>query len=111
QAGSDGLVACASCHFSAGADNRTTGTTSPGPNGVFDGPGPGSTLGLADFPFDRSNDDAAGSQGVFGRTFVSVNTGLGSAEDTCTGTTPHRLVTGRNAPTNINAAFNFRNFW
>ena len=37
QAGSDGRTACASCHFSAGVDNRLVNTLAPG--------GPGSTFG------------------------------------------------------------------
>jgi len=37
QAGSDG-VACASCHFNAGADNRITNQLSPGVNDITKGP-------------------------------------------------------------------------
>jgi hypothetical protein len=36
QVGSDGEIACASCHFSAGADNRTVNTVHPGPDALFD---------------------------------------------------------------------------
>jgi cytochrome c peroxidase len=110
QAGSDGIYACASCHFTAGVDDRANNTTNAGPNHSFDGPTDGDTLTAADFPV--RTDDVVGSQGVYARSFISVNgAGLGSTDDNCTGTSPHRLVTGKNAPTNINAAFNFRNFW
>src|SRR5580765_2498535 len=37
QVGGDGQQACASCHFHAGVDARTTNTGNPGHNGVFDG--------------------------------------------------------------------------
>src|SRR5262245_56639205 len=33
QVGSDGQIACASCHFAAGADARTEDTLNPGPDG------------------------------------------------------------------------------
>src|ERR1700759_4423285 len=36
QAGSDGVQACASCHFNAGADSRVMNQVNPGPDGVFD---------------------------------------------------------------------------
>src|SRR4051794_34023519 len=35
QVGSDGLTACASCHFHAGTDDRTRNTLNPGANGSF----------------------------------------------------------------------------
>src|SRR5512133_2485258 len=35
QAGSDGVQACASCHFHAGADNRLKNTVNPGFDNVF----------------------------------------------------------------------------
>ncbi|PYR16420.1 MAG: cytochrome-c peroxidase [Acidobacteria bacterium] len=130
QAGGDGVQACASCHFNAGADTRLKNSVNPH-NATFT-KGPNATLVAADFPFHllsdvnnrasavvRDTDDISGSQGVFLRTFVQI--GFGSpASDTCTsvpdatfnvGGTNVRRVTGRNAPTNINAAFNFRNFW
>lgn len=65
QAGSDGM-ACASCHFHAGADSRTKNQVSPGligGNGRFDRlasgralAGPNQTLTRADFPFHRKAD-------------------------------------------------------
>ncbi len=132
QAGGDGVQACASCHFNAGADTRFKNSVNPGAGGAFT-KGPNVPLVAADFPFHllsdvnnrasavvRDTDDIGGSQGVFLRSFVQV--GFGSpASDVCDGTaldatfnvggTNVRRVTGRNAPTNINAAFNFRNFW
>src|SRR5207247_4809080 len=35
QAGGDGVQACASCHFNAGADVRTRNSVNPGANGAF----------------------------------------------------------------------------
>jgi cytochrome c peroxidase len=88
QVGSDGMTACASCHFHAGADNRTRGQLNPGllitnANGssaadrTFQVGGPGHTLQRSDFPFHqltnrdrrdsgviRSSNDVVGSQGV-----------------------------------------------
>ena len=96
QVGSDGQ-ACASCHFHAGADNRTKNQLSPGlkhedPNhrSRFDhtasgGGGPNYELSPADFPFhkledplDRTSvvlhdsDDVCSSQGVFRADFLGV---------------------------------------
>ena len=36
QTGGDGVQACASCHFQAGADTRSRNILNPGANGVFD---------------------------------------------------------------------------
>jgi len=47
QAGSDGVQACASCHFHAGADNRMKNTVNPGARGgdaTFQVRGPNQTL-------------------------------------------------------------------
>src|SRR5690349_7865810 len=54
QAGSDGVQACASCHFSAGADNRVKNTVNPGTRGgdtTFQVRGPHEVLQPGDFPF------------------------------------------------------------
>jgi len=65
----------------------------------------------------HDTDDIYGSQGVFLRTFNFVGA---SAVDNCTdqpdsvfAVNGHnvRRVTGRQASTTINAAFNYRNFW
>src|SRR4051812_12389677 len=37
QVGSDGVQACASCHFHAGADAREKNTVNPGSDGIFTG--------------------------------------------------------------------------
>ncbi len=103
QIGSDGVQACASCHFHAGADNRITNQLNPGLNRVsgtqikirnainpsqltanadtnFTGPGANGTLTAAHFPFavdttapPFGNNDVASSQGVRGGTFSSLS--------------------------------------
>jgi cytochrome c peroxidase len=134
QAGSDG-AACATCHFHAGADDRMKNQISPGGDRLFGrtvtgAGGPNYTLKAADFPTYRlsnpndrnsaivfDSNDVIGSQGTMSGGFVALGTkGL---ED-CT---PRALdafnvhgimarqVTGRNTPTVINAAYNYRNFW
>jgi len=135
QAGSDGRQACATCHFHAGGDDRAINTLNPGHNGLFDATasgrsGPNTTVTADDFPFHRladindnrstvthDTDDDYGSQGVLLRSFNFVGA---SAVDNCTdqpdavfnvGGHNVRRVTGRQASTTINAAFNFRNFW
>jgi len=134
QAGSDGVQACASCHFSAGADNRLKNTVNPGARGgdsTFQVRGPNDTLQPTDFPFHqrqnpdfqaspviRDANDVVGSQGVTFTDFVAVN--AGSAVDSGTpvsdtvfqvGGVNTRQVTARNTPSVINAVFNFNNFW
>jgi cytochrome c peroxidase len=139
QVGSDGM-ACASCHFHAGADRRTRNQLSSGvlhsadaeSAESFDTGGPDYPLKGSDFPLFRfadpadkesavlfSTDDVVASAGVFLKQFNDVNE-TGSAVDDCEpqnsaifqhGGLNTRQVTTRNAPTMINAAFNFRNFW
>jgi cytochrome c peroxidase len=135
QAGSDGVQACASCHFSAGADNRVKNTVNPGSragDNFFQVRGPNETLQSTDFPFHqrqapvdfqaspvvRDINDVVGSQGVKFTSFLAIN--AGSAVDSGTpipdlvfqaGGVNMRRVTARNTPTNINAVFNFTNFW
>jgi len=131
QAGSDGVQACASCHFHAGADDRAQNTVNPGSDGAFSLRRPNGTLNANDFPThllanpnDRNStvladtNDIVGSAGVFDSIFIDVTPGVAldrvayqpdptfnvNGIDT-------RRVTGRNTPSNINAAFNFRNFW
>jgi hypothetical protein len=85
QVGSDGVQACASCHFRAGADPRSKNQLSPGllQAGGADltystGGGPNAQLKVSDFPLSRlalpgvrgaldpltDSDDAVSSQGV-----------------------------------------------
>lgn len=132
QVGSDGRTACASCHFHAGTDNRTRNTLHPGSDGAFDnGRRPNDTLVPADFPFVRFaathdrlsertvvSNDRVGSQGV--NRVHSQGLTAGRGEEPGRGVrdaTFHRLgrnvrqATGRNAPSVINAVYNFANFW
>ncbi len=133
QAGSDGTVACATCHFQAGADSRATSMINPGSNGLFEAGGPNHKLVAGDFPFhkvanpidrasavQRDRDDIVGSMGVHASVFNDVV--LGGAKDNATTVSPDplgfqvgglnvRRVTGRNTPSAINAVFNVRNFW
>ena len=127
QVGSDGKVACASCHFHAGADHRLNNQLS-NPGGVFTA---NYRLSAADFPFHRLADPEqrnsqvlrdvshrAGSSGMFARKVETVIPGL-AAELAADITDPIfrssglnlRQVGDRNAPSVINAVFNFRNFW
>jgi cytochrome c peroxidase len=138
QVSSDTTMACASCHFHAGADNRLKNQLNPGQAGnsnVFDAVasgnkgGPNYTAAAADFPFHRlsnandresnvtyDSDDVAGSAGVYNSEFAK---NLGPLEKTIQAPdgvfvvngVETRRVTARNAPTVINAALNFRNFW
>jgi cytochrome c peroxidase len=109
QVGSDGM-ACASCHFHAGADSRNVNQINPGlnhaGNTVFDpfptgAKGPNSTLTVRDFPMwqftgvDPLNplrqtalviDDVISSAGTFNGVFV--NTSGTSGNDVCTPRAP-----------------------
>ena len=105
---------------------------------IFDGTasggvgGPNYTVKAGDYPFHRlgdptnrdsailfSSDDVTGSQGVFQTTFNYTTAGAESGTPTDglfhVGSAPNdvntRQTTPRNAPTVINAAYNFRNFW
>ena len=100
QMGSDGVQACASCHYSAGADSRAKNQVSPGLlNATQDGSpnadntfapdkGPNFHLSTADFPlhakldpvrFDspvlRDSNDVVASQGVHYSEFVDSPSG------------------------------------
>jgi len=104
QLGSDGIQSCASCHFHAGADNRSKNQINPGqlrvnadgtrnPDTTFNtGGGPNYHLTVADYPFHKLADpndrlsnvvsdsnDVTSSQGVFKSEFVDVVPG--SAQD------------------------------
>jgi cytochrome c peroxidase len=115
QVGGDGIQACASCHFQAGADVRIKNTMHPGPNNTFDTVPADATLNGGLFP--NSTDDIAGSQGVPKSVFIGLS---GGPVDNCTeapdsifnvGGANVRQVTGRNAPFTANAIFYYRNFW
>jgi cytochrome c peroxidase len=139
QFGSDGQTACATCHFNAGADSRTTNQADPGlrrvdgngnpaadSNTFFAGFGPNHALNLTDFPLHtslRDNNNIVGSQGVFRNNFNDVVLGQAAENETSIadpvwsisdgngGTVNVRRSTPRNAPPVINAVFNYRNFW
>jgi len=131
QAGSDGKTACATCHFSAGADLRSRNQLNPRV-GPFVVNGPNFQLSAADFPTHRladpnnpasavlfDTDNVSGSQGVLPSNFVSIVPGSAVDNVIFDGPDPIfsingvnvRRSTGRNTPSNINAVFNFRNFW
>jgi cytochrome c peroxidase len=140
QLGSDGVVACATCHFHAGADSRSINQVSPGlryshPDHLPLDPSAwaaNSHLKPEFFPLRRLSDpeDRAsesvqdsgvriGSQGVFNSRFVSVVPGAAEEQvirsydpDGFTaGGLNVRRVEPRNTPSVINAVFNHRNFW
>jgi cytochrome c peroxidase len=103
QVGSDGQTSCASCHFHAGADNRSKNQIAPGllqvnpdgtenPDTIFTVGGlPNYQLRKEDFPFHKlsdpnnpntvlsDNNDVSSSQGVFNTKFIDVTPG--SAQD------------------------------
>lgn len=131
QVGSDGLTACASCHFNAGADNRTRNTMHAGPAGVLSGGlRPNDVIGGNDFPFvrfavpDNRNtartvrEDIVGSQGVTRSRLTGVVPGR-AVERAVFVHDPSfsrngrnvRQATRRNAPSVINSIFNFSNVW
>lgn len=142
--GSDGM-ACATCHYHAGADERTTNQMNPGQRHVnsltgetFQPMASGGlggvnyTLRLQDFPTyqlsdpsDRlssivfRSDDVVGSSGTNLGVFESASA-TGTSSDNCANLSDPifhldgkntRRTTDRNAPSVINAVFNFRNFW
>ena len=123
QAGSDNKTACASCHFKAGVDGRDKNQMNPGANGGWDGfgYGPNYTLLSIDYPFTapptKDVDNITGSQGVRSSKFTGFN--KSGAEQTASVADPVfsvggvnvRQVTGKNAPSTINAVFNHRNFF
>ena len=135
QVGSDGVQACASCHFRAGADPRSKNQVSPGlqqmrvapdltleavPDHTYTtGGGPNGQLQLSDFPLTRLTDttergtidlladsnDVVSSQGVH-------HLGGGPDPDGFDVAGIHtRRVEPRNTPSVINAVFNHRQFW
>jgi cytochrome c peroxidase len=131
QAGADGRQACASCHYNAGADNRSRNQINPR-GGGFTLKGPNAQLTTADFPLHKLSDpnnsasavlsdttNVVGSQGVIPAHFKDVTEGDpfdgqsldGLDADFHVGSVNVRRSTGRNTPSAINAVFNFRNFW
>ncbi len=139
QAGSDGLTACATCHWHAGADARiqnTLGLPNDNPHKITLR-NPVSKLQEWEFPFVRVDDpnttddvvspnakvvenreEIVGSKGVERRSFVRIVNGqaveIGNTvpdPDFSTRGVNLRTVTTRNSPSVINAVFNHRNNW
>jgi cytochrome c peroxidase len=135
QVGSDGVQACASCHFRAGADPRSINQLNPGgannADPTFNLGGPNYPLKAADFPLHkladptdrhshvlRDSDDVVSSQGVHLRRFVRAERGA-IKDETVVVPDPVFNIDGintrrsepRNTPTVINAAFTLHNFW
>ncbi len=135
QVGSDGVQACASCHFRGGADPRSVNQVNPGgqdnPDPTIDLGGPNHQLKKSDFPLHlladptdrtspvlRSLDDVVSSQGVHLRRFVRAERGA-IRDETSVVSDPVFNIRGvntrraepRNTPTMINAAFTLQNFW
>ena len=139
QVGVDGQ-ACASCHYSAGADMRVKNQVSPGLRDEHEAPmfdlfatgpaGPNYTLSRHDFPLRKLSDpsdrkssvihhagnDVVSSMGTF-RADIDYDT---DGTELCLSEPDAlfnvdgdntRRVEPRNTPTTINAVFNFRNFW
>jgi cytochrome c peroxidase len=135
QVGSDGIQACATCHFEAGADSRSQNQINPGTAGghaTFDALGPNASLTAADFPFHKlANANEATSTVVSDTTAVTSSQGTvptrfngivpGGAEENGSpapvdpafnvGGINVRRVSPRNSPSTINAVFNDRQFW
>ena len=138
QVGSDGVQACATCHFRAGADPRKKNQISPGllrvanqpgpvvpdPDFDFDGLGPNYRLRRKDFPFrqladptDRESsitsdtNNVVSSQGVHHAIFGQEGRPGPDPDGFSVGQANVRRVEPRNTPTMINAVFNHRNFW
>ncbi|HKS55910.1 MAG TPA: cytochrome c peroxidase [Steroidobacteraceae bacterium] len=134
QVGSDGIQACGSCHFRAGADPRSINQANPGGANNPDltvNVGINHRLSAADFPLHkladptlrnsqvlRDNDDVISSQGVKLSRFVRAIPG---ADKDVTVPVPDevfninglntRRAEPRNTPTVINSAFNRDAFW
>jgi cytochrome c peroxidase len=135
QVGSDGIQACATCHFEAGADSRSQNQLNPGTAGghtTFDALGPNASLKAADFPFHKLADptDATSalvsdttavtsSQGTVPTKFAGIVPGRADEDGTSAAADPAfsvagvnvRRVSPRNSPSTINAVFNYRQFW
>ena len=125
QIGSDGVQACASCHFRAGADPRSKNQLSPGLKHVpqqdlnFKVGGPNYQLTGSEFPLTRlaiagqrgtldqgsDSNDVVSSQGVpfLDRGQDPLGYQVGRLKT--------RRVEPRNTPSVINAVFYHRQFW
>ena len=122
QVGSDGIQACASCHFNRGADSRSKNQVSPGLLGgdeTFQIGGPNFQLSAANFPLSGiEENDVISSQGVQFTKFLDIIPGSPVDRGEVipdpvfnVGGVNVRRVEPRHTPTMINAVFNFHNFW
>ena len=132
QAGSDGKVACATCHWHAGVDARFRSTLGPPKDKQIAVDDLFKQLKEDDFPLTKiagdptspdavvvsNNDLVVGSQGAFLADFVRIIEGraeeVGSpkTDDVFNaGGVNLRTVTGRNSPTIVNSVFNHRQNW
>ena len=121
QVGSDGIQSCASCHFQAGADNRSFNQVSPTPASLQDRvfsivAGSNAQLQTSSFPVHAN--DTVSSQGVCLAQFAGIAPGNNVDFSTPladpvfkSGGRNVRRVEPRNTPTAIGAVFNHRNFW
>jgi cytochrome c peroxidase len=118
QLSSDNSVACATCHFHAGADHRLQNQLTTARDEV----GRNLTLTPGDFPFHANFMSAghrAGSAGMFPHEFTGTSAeggaDAGAPKDDerlpRVGDIRVRQVTARNAPSVINAVFMYRSFW
>jgi cytochrome c peroxidase len=135
QVGSDGVQACASCHFRAGADPRSRNQLATGgannPLTTFEVGPANHQLTALDFPLHkfldpndrfstvlRTSDDVVSSQGIELVQFTGADRGA-PEDDGSSIPDPvfnlhganTRRVEPRNTPTVINAAFNRRALW
>lgn len=128
QAGSDGVTACATCHFHAGADHRPQ-------NKLVDPQKPfpiNADLSTLEFPFRLLSDPGnrastvlrdssvrVGSAGTFRRVFDGIVLGQAAELGRDELDRPQfmrdglqvRRVTERNTPSAFNTAYYVRNFW
>lgn len=133
QIGSDGVQACASCHYRAGADPRSKNQVSPGLKVVptadllFTMGGPNRQLRATDFPLTRlavpgvrgaldpatDSNDVVSSQGVPYLLAGADPLGFQLPTSTLAGAPKAKVrrVEPRNTPSVINAVFNHRQFW
>ncbi|OUU25153.1 MAG: hypothetical protein CBC13_02420, partial [Planctomycetia bacterium TMED53] len=139
QAGSDEKVACATCHYHAGSDNRRTHQLYTGHNELFDVAEANHKLTAEDFPFHKladpndnasavisSLDDVAGSSAILHTNFNGlIEAADGSISESLTtlvnndgikvntdGTLVQmRNTSNRNTPTVINSIYFLETFW
>ena len=111
QLSSDSRVACASCHFHAGADHRLYDQLSSS-KGLAHSP---RVLSSTDFPLARKAIEAGdriSSAGIPSRRFGGAGRdGLPDEAVPVPAGSHVRQVASRNAPSVINAVDYFRNFW